>query len=71
MPASGSCPLAKSYGDKRLNAACARALILATQRYKSIASILKKGRDQQPLNPPTGSTLPADHGNLRGPGYYH
>ena len=27
--------LAKSYGDKRLNAACARALILATHRYKS------------------------------------
>ena len=63
--------LAKSYGDKRLNAACARALILATHRYKSIESILKKGLGQQPLNPPTGSTLPADHGNLRGPGYYH
>ncbi len=63
--------LAKSYSDERLNAACARALILGTHRYKSIASILKKGLDQQPLNPTTEPQLPTDHGNLRGPGYYH
>jgi len=63
--------LAKSYGDERLNAACARALVLGTHRYKSIESILKKGLDQQPLNPAAESQLPADHDNLRGPGYYH
>ncbi len=63
--------LAKSYGDERLNAACARALILGTHRYKSIASILKKGLDQQPLNDTDEPQLPADHDNLRGPGYYH
>jgi len=63
--------LAKSYGDERLNAACARALTLGTHRYKSIESILKKGLDQQPLTPTTEPQLPTDHGNLRGPGYYH
>jgi len=63
--------LAKSYGDERLNAACARALILGTHRYKSIESILKKGLDQQPLDETDEPQLPADHGNLRGPGYYH
>jgi hypothetical protein len=63
--------LAKSYGEQRLNAACARALILGTHRYKSIESILKKGLDQQPLNQANEPQLPDDHGNLRGPGYYH
>ena len=63
--------LAKSYGDARLNAACARALILGTHRYKSIASILKRGLDQHPLAQATETALPHDHPNLRGPGYYH
>jgi transposase len=63
--------LAKSYSDERLNAAYARALILGTHRYKSIASILKKRLDQQPLNDINEPQLPTDHGNLRGPGYYH
>ena len=63
--------LAKSYGDERLNAACARALMLGTHRYKSIESILKKRLDLQPLTSITEPQLPADHGNLRGPGYYH
>lgn len=63
--------LAKSYGDERLNAACTRALILGAHRYKSIESILKKGLDRQPLEPVTEPQLPANHGNLRGPGYYH
>ena len=63
--------LAKSYSDERLNAACARALTLGTHRYKSIESILKKGLDQQSLNDINEPQLPTDHGNLRGPGYYH
>ena len=63
--------LAKSYGDERLNAACARALSLGTHRYKSIESILKKGLDRQPLNPAAEPPLPANHDNLRGSGYYH
>ncbi len=63
--------LTNTYGDERLNAACARALDLGTHRYKSIESILKKGLDSQSLKPAPETTLPAEHGNLRGPGYYH
>ena len=63
--------LAKTYGDLRLEAACARALILGTDRYKSIASILNHGLDQQPPSTQHELELPTDHDNLRGPGYYH
>ena len=63
--------LAKTYGDRRLEAACARALILGTDRYKSVASILKHGLDQQPTTAQHELNLPTDHDNLRGPGYYH
>jgi transposase len=63
--------LAKSYGDQRLDDACQRALILGTHRYKSIASILKKGLDQQSLKQSAEPLLPSDHDNLRGPDYYH
>lgn len=63
--------LAKSYGDTRLDAACARALALGAHRYQSVASILKHGLDQQPLSPTTEPELPTHHDNLRGPGYYH
>ena len=37
--------LAKAYSDVRLEAACTRALLLGTCRYKSIESILKHGLD--------------------------
>lgn len=40
-------------------------------RYKSIASILKRGLDRQPLPEPEHPGLPSDHDHLRGPGYYH
>lgn len=66
--------LGKAYGQKRLEAACARALLLGTCRYKSIESILKSGLDQQPLpaqEEPSQQTLPEDHDNVRGPSYYH
>ena len=63
--------LAKTYGDERLEAACARALLLGTDRYKSIASILEHRLDQQPPSTQHELNLPTDHDNLRGPGYYH
>ena len=63
--------LAKTYGDDRLEAACARALLLGTSHYKSIASILSHGLDQQPPSTQHELSLPTDHDNLRGPGYYH
>jgi len=63
--------LGKSYGDARLEAACARALLLGTHRYKSIESILKHGLDGKPFGPPEEPVLPQQHDNVRGPGYYH
>lgn len=63
--------LSRRYDRMRLEGACQRALELGAPRYKSIASILKKGLDQQPIpHDETTTTLP-DHANLRGPAYYH
>lgn len=63
--------LGQSFGDERLEAACARALALGTASYKSIESILKKGLDRRPLPEPTPAKEPVHHENLRGPDYYH
>jgi transposase len=62
--------LGKAYGHERLEAACARALLLGSRRYKSIESILKNGLDRQPLDNTPEPTVPDDHDNVRGPGYY-
>jgi transposase len=66
--------LAKLYGSQRLEAACALALAIHAPLYKSIASILKSGRDRLPATPPEADNpqqrLPA-HTNVRGAKYYH
>jgi hypothetical protein len=43
--------LSDDYGGDRLEAAYRRALLIGTCRYDSIESILKKGLDQQELEP--------------------
>src|SRR5690554_6707866 len=63
--------LEKPYGDKRLEAACGRALLLGSYRYKSIESILKHGLDSRPLLQQQELDIPEDHDNIRGPTYYH
>ena len=63
--------LGKRYGDKRLEAACRRALALGAHAYKSVESILKNGLDRKPLPPATPEPPAIDHRNLRGPDYYH
>ncbi len=63
--------LAKTYSDVRLEAACTRALLLGTCRYKSIESILKRGLDSKTVTVIEESTLPQQHENVRGSGYYH
>ena len=63
--------LGKSYGDKRLEAACGRALLLGTCRYKSVESILKHSLDSRPLPEQQELDIPEDHDNIRGPSYYH
>lgn len=66
--------LSKSFGNQRVEAACARALKLNAANYRSINSILKNGLDRQDitsnsLSPQT--SLPLTHPNVRGPDYYH
>ena len=45
--AQGVLRLGESYGVKRLEAACARALNFGTPTYRSVKQILKNGFDQQ------------------------
>ena len=62
--------LARENGSARMEAACARATVLGSHRYKSVASILKQGLDRQPL-PAKQAELPLPHhANVRGPMYY-
>lgn len=61
--------LAKRYSPERLEAACARALILKARSYKSVESILKNNLDTQEL-PETAGEEPLIHDNIRGRGYY-
>ena len=61
--------LEKKYSPQRLEAACARSLAIQSFSYKSVASILQHGLDQQPLVP-VPSRANATHSNIRGAGYY-
>ena len=69
--AFGILSLARRYETDRLEAACERALAVGAHRYRSVASILEKGLDRQPLTPQQAELALPDHANLRGPGYYH
>jgi transposase len=56
--------LGKRYGDARLEAACARALVAGARSYRHVDSILKHGLDRVPLRAadPRGPVRPAlDH----------
>ena len=68
----GLLKLSRGYGKARLEAACERALAIHAASYRSVASILKQGLDQQPLHDDRSdqAELP-QHTNVRGPGYYH
>jgi transposase len=67
--------LGRRYGEVRLEAACARAVIVRARSVENIRSILQKGTDRLPLPaavvvdpPPARASL--THENVRGPGYY-
>ena len=66
--AIGILGLVRRYGQERVDAACARALLLNARSYKSVAAILKNGTDR---------TAPAEeapvlfHANIRGRSYYN
>ncbi|HPV04892.1 MAG TPA: IS21 family transposase [Myxococcota bacterium] len=65
--------LGRTYGKERVEAACGRAVVLGAYGYRHISSMLKSGMDGQPLpgaNTERKTSAPADHANIRGPGYY-
>ena len=64
--------LARTVGRERMEAACTRALAIGAHRYRSVASILDKGLDRQPVTAPAQAELALpEHANVRGPDYYH
>jgi transposase len=64
--------LARNVGHERMEAACTRALAIGAHRYRSVASILEKGLDRQPVTGSAQAELPLpEHANVRGPDYYH
>jgi transposase len=67
--AIGILGLVKRYGSERVDAACARALLLNARSYKSVAAILKNGTDK--MAPPTQDAPILFHPNIRGRGYYN
>jgi transposase len=67
--AIGILGLVKRYGPDRVDAACARALLLNVRSYKSVAAILKNGTDKPASMPQEAPILV--HSNIRGRGYYN
>jgi transposase len=65
--------LGKKYGAPRLEAACARAVIVGARSYRHVDSILKHGLDRSPL-PTVGeqtTIATVTHENVRGRDYYN
>lgn len=63
---------ARRYSQKRLEAACEKALTIHSPNYRSITSILKKGLDQWPKEDAASTeSASLEHDNVRGSGYYH
>ena len=62
--------LAKIYSNERLEAACARGQKIGARSYKNIASILKAGLDQKPIEAPI-KMVDVVHKNIRGSGYFN
>lgn len=57
-------------GPEALEAACERALMIGARSYSSVNSILKNNLHRK--RPEPAADGPAiQHGNIRGPGYFH
>jgi transposase len=65
----GLLSLAKRYGAARLEAACERALVLGTVKYRHVRDLLANNRDRL-QNPDQSDWVSPTHANVRGPGYY-
>jgi transposase len=61
--------LERQHGAVRLEAACARALLLGSATYQTVGSILKRRTEALPMSEKTDWTAP-DHAHVRGPKYY-
>jgi len=59
----------KRYGPERVDAACARALLLNARSYKSVSAILKNGTDK--ADSATQEAPILVHSNIRGRTYYN
>ena len=70
--ALGIIRLAKGYTPARVDAACRRAVALDLCRYQSIKSMLKSGKDLEPLptDAPALRLCQDHHQNVRGSEYY-
>jgi transposase len=68
--ALGVMRLSRRYGNERLEAACTRALAIASPSYRSVDSILRNGLDRAALPAPGARRPHVTHANVRGPGYY-
>jgi transposase len=63
--------LARSFGDKRLEAAAARAIDIGAYTYRSVKSILDNNLDRHPKQKVDADREPISHPNIRGPRYYN
>ena len=63
--------LAKRYTAARLEAACRYALPAGIHSYKGLHHILEVQLDRLTPTEPPPAVRSTDHGNLRGPAYYH
>ncbi|MGH8128528.1 MAG: IS21 family transposase [Gammaproteobacteria bacterium] len=63
--------LQREFGDQRLEAACARALEIGATGVRNVRSILQAHLDQAGTDASTPQEATFDHGNIRGPDYYH
>lgn len=62
--------LGRKYGRDRLEAACARGLVIGVRSSRDISSILKNGLDRVPLIVPAEGGPHVVHENVRGREYY-
>ncbi|MGM0653389.1 MAG: IS21 family transposase, partial [Bacillota bacterium] len=58
----------KKYGDKRLEAACKKAIALSSMNYTTVSNILKSSQDLVVLKLKPAAT--PEHENIRGAAYY-
>jgi hypothetical protein len=61
--------LGQRYSPERVEAAAARAVATGACSYRSVKSMLVRGLDRQPLEPPAPRP-PLEHDNLRGAAYF-